>query len=151
MAVQKFMGQLSHRPRWWARWWCRKRPTALPSPVFTILNKASEEQAGREHVLGTEEHQRKQPASARHHGGHSEHAKGNHEAATFWQEVNEIAPAFLIPDGACVADEFVSITQQLGALSFGTATKKVADVKKERSQFYARDELPGAFEGAHRS
>jgi len=90
VGVQKFVGQLNHRPRWWARWWRRKRPTALPSPVFTILNKASPEQAGREHGLGTEEHRREQPASARHHGGHSEHAKGNHEAATFWQEVNEM-------------------------------------------------------------
>ena len=70
---------------------------------------------------------------------------------TFWQEVHEIAPAFLIPAGACVAAGFVSITQQLGALFFGTATKKAADVKKERSQFYARYELPGAFEGSHRS
>jgi hypothetical protein len=50
--------------------------------------------------------------------------------ATFWQEVNEIAPVFLVPAGACVADEFVSITQQLGALSFGTATEKAADVKE---------------------
>ena len=101
--------------------------------MFAILNNASEEQVGRGHVLGTEEHQLQATGISRHHGGHSEHAKGNHEAAGFWQKVNEIALAFLVPAGVCVADEFVSITQQLSALSFGTATKKVADVKKERS------------------
>lgn len=59
VAVQKFMGQVSHQPRWWARWWRRKRPAAPPSPGFTILNNAPEGWAGRERVLETEEQRRK--------------------------------------------------------------------------------------------
>ena len=47
VAVQRFMEQVSHRPRWWARWWRRKRPAAPPSPVFTILNNAPEDGAKR--------------------------------------------------------------------------------------------------------
>jgi hypothetical protein len=47
VAVQRFMGQVSHRPRWWARWWRRKRPAAPPSSGFTILNNAPEDGADR--------------------------------------------------------------------------------------------------------
>jgi len=61
-AVQRFMGQVSHRPRWWSRWWRRKRAAAPPSPRFTILNNAPEDGAARPRVLGTEEHRRKKPA-----------------------------------------------------------------------------------------
>jgi hypothetical protein len=45
--VRRFMEQVSQRPRWWARWWRRKRPAAPPSPVFTILNNAPEDGAKR--------------------------------------------------------------------------------------------------------
>lgn len=37
-AVRRFMEQVSYRPRWWSRWWRRKRSAAPPAPVFTILN-----------------------------------------------------------------------------------------------------------------
>jgi hypothetical protein len=47
VAVQRFMGQVSQRPHWWARWWRRKRPAAPLSPVCTILNDAPEEGAKR--------------------------------------------------------------------------------------------------------
>ena len=47
VAVQRFMGQVSQRPHWWARWWRRKRPAAPSSPVFTILNNAPEDRAKR--------------------------------------------------------------------------------------------------------
>jgi hypothetical protein len=46
-AVQRFMGQVSHRPHWWARWWRRKRPAEPPAPVFTILNNTPEDGAKR--------------------------------------------------------------------------------------------------------
>jgi hypothetical protein len=46
-AVQRFMGQVHQRPRWWTRWWRRKRPVAPPAPVFTILNNASKDGANR--------------------------------------------------------------------------------------------------------
>jgi hypothetical protein len=47
VAVQRFMGQVSHLPRWWTRWWRRKRSAVPPPPVFTILNNAPEDGADR--------------------------------------------------------------------------------------------------------
>jgi hypothetical protein len=61
-AVQKFMGQVSHRPRWWTRWRRRKRPATPPSPVFPIFNNTLDERVGREHVLGTEKQRSEKPA-----------------------------------------------------------------------------------------
>ena len=46
-AVRRFMEQVSYRPRWWSRWWHRKRSAAPPSPVFTILTNAPEHGADR--------------------------------------------------------------------------------------------------------
>lgn len=46
-AVQRFMGQVSHRPRWWLRWWRRKRSAEPQPPVFTILNNAQEHASDR--------------------------------------------------------------------------------------------------------
>ena len=45
--VRRFMEQVSHRPRWWSRWWRRKRAVAPPAPVFTILNNTPEHGADR--------------------------------------------------------------------------------------------------------
>jgi hypothetical protein len=46
-AVQRFMGQVSHRSRWWSRWWRRKRSAAPPAPVFPLINNAPEDGADR--------------------------------------------------------------------------------------------------------
>jgi hypothetical protein len=46
-AVQRFMGQVNHQPRWWSRWWRRKRSAAPPAPVFPLINNAPEDGADR--------------------------------------------------------------------------------------------------------
>lgn len=36
-AVREFMAQVSRLPRWWSRWWPRKKTAARP-PSFQVLN-----------------------------------------------------------------------------------------------------------------
>jgi hypothetical protein len=37
-AVQQFMAQVSRLPRWWSRWWPRKKPASPRPSSFKILD-----------------------------------------------------------------------------------------------------------------